>query len=74
MREVKIGNSWLLIVNTGQMVSGAYNHLLGGRPEDIIVQNLSIREIGKDEQSFNDFIDWIKMCATSIRKPKKDQE
>ncbi len=60
IRRLQIKNSWIMLVNAGEYVMGTLHNRR--RPYDIIVSNISIREITSTKEKFDDFKMWIEHC------------
>ena len=62
-KVIVIGDEWILCVNVGDRIMGI--RVFNKKPIDIIVNNLSIREM-KDQHLSDPVTKWLLQCQNAI--------
>ena len=68
-RRLKVKDSWIMFVNVGERVMGTLHNRR--RPYDIVVSNISIREITSTKEKFDDFQMWINQCRNALEQEER---
>ncbi len=68
-RRLKVRDSWIMFVNAGEHVMGTLHNKR--RPYDIVVSNVSIREITSTKEKFDNFQMWINQCRNALEQEEK---